>query len=97
MNTKVVNINNFKLHLINNSNFKTTRIEARLILDMDKKEVPLLELLSNALIYTTKKYNTRKDFINKTKDLYDAITNVNVKSDGNRTSLILSVSCFAIL
>ena len=52
-----------------------------------------MELLSNALIYTTKKYNTRKDFINKTKDLYDAITNVNVKSDGNRTSLILSVSC----
>ena len=93
MKTKVATIGKNNLHMIFNNNFKTTRIEARFIIDIEKKEVPLLELLSNALIYTTKKYNTRKDFINKTKDLYDAITNVNVKSDGNRTSLILSVSC----
>ena len=93
MKTKVATIGKNNLHMIFNKNFKTTIIEARFIIDKEKKEVPLMELLSNALIYTTKKYNTRKDFINKTKDLYDAITNVNVKSDGNRTSLILSVSC----
>ena len=78
MKTKVATIGKNNLHMIFNNNFKTTRIEARFIIDIEKKEVPLLELLSNALIYTTKKYNTRKDFINKTKDLYDAITNVNV-------------------
>ena len=92
MNTKVVNINNFKLHLINNNNFKTTRIEARLILDMDKKEVPLLELLSNALIYTTKEYNTRKDFINHCKDLYDTFISTQIKEDGNRLSLNIGLS-----
>ena len=92
MNTKVVNINNFKLHLINNNNFKTTRIEARLILNMDKKEVPLLELLSNALIYTTKKYNTRKEFINHCKDLYDTFISTQIKEDGNRLSLNIGLS-----
>ena len=92
MNTKVVNINNYKLHLINNSNFKTTRIEARLILDMDKKEVPLLELLSNALIYTTRNYSTRKDFINHSKDLYDTYISTQIKEDGNRLSLNIALS-----
>jgi predicted Zn-dependent peptidase len=78
--------------MIYNNNFKTTRIEARFIIDIENKEVPLLELLSNALIYTTKKYNTRKDFINKTKDLYDTIVAGNIKNDGNRISLVLSLS-----
>ena len=92
MNNKVVKLDNNNLHMIKNSNFKTTRVEARFILDIDKKEVPLLELLSNTLIYSTKKYNTRKDYINKTKDLYDAITTGNIKKDGNRVSLNLSIS-----
>lgn len=92
MKTKVVTFNNNNLHMIYNNNFKTTRIEARFIIDIENKEVPLLELLSNALIYTTKKYNTRKDFINKTKDLYDTIVAGNIKNDGNRISLVLSLS-----
>ena len=78
--------------MILSDNFKTTRVEARFILNMDKKEVPLLELLSSLLIYTSKKYNTRKDFINKCKDLYDSTITSNIKEDGNRVSLDLSIS-----
>ncbi len=78
--------------MIKNNNFKTTRLEARFIVDIDKKEVPLLELLSNALIYTTKKYKTRKDFINKQRDLYDISTSTNIEQDGNRISLNIFLS-----
>ena len=78
--------------MILSDNFKTTRVEARFIIDMDKKEVPLLELLSGLLIYTSKKYNTRKDFINKCKDLYDLSISSSIKEDGKRTSLNISMS-----
>ena len=95
MNTKVVNINNTEVHIIKNNNFKASRMEARLILNMDKKEVPLLELLSNALIYSSKKYNTRRDFINHKKDLYDTIVTSNTRIDGNRISLNIALSFLA--
>ena len=78
--------------MILSDNFKTTRVEARFIIDMDKKEVPLLELLSGLLIYTSKNYNTRKDFINKCKDLYDLSVSSNIKEDGKRTSLNIAIS-----
>ena len=78
--------------MILSDNFKTTRVEARFIIDMDKNEVPLLELLSSLIIYTTKKYNTRKDFINKCKDLYDLAISSNIKEDCNRTSLNIAIS-----
>ncbi len=92
MNNKVVKIDDNNLHMIFNNNFKTTRVEARFITDIDTKEVPILELLSSLLVYSSKKYNTRREFLNKTKDLYDAIVNSNIKIDGNRCSLIVSIS-----
>ncbi len=92
MNTKIINLDNINLHLIECDNFKTTRVEARFILNISKKEVPILELLSNALIYSTKKYNTRKAFIDYQKDLYDTIITSNIADDGNRTSLEISMS-----
>ena len=92
METKVVKLNNINLHILKNDNFKTTRIEARFITNINKKEVPVLGLLSNALVYTTKKYNTKKEYSNICKDLYDTITNCNVVEDGLRTSLFLSLS-----
>jgi len=78
--------------MIFNNNFKTTRVEARIITDIETKEVPILELLSSLLIYSSKKYNTRRMLLNKAKDLYDAIINSNIRIDGNRCSLIVSLS-----
>ena len=95
MNTKIININNINIHIIENKNFKTTRMEARLILDVNKKEVPLLELLSNALIYTSKNYKTRKDFVNHQKDLYDTLLIAGIQEEGYRTSLEIAMAFLA--
>ena len=92
MKTKVVKIENTNLYILKNDNFKTTRIEAKFRINIDKKEVPILGLLSNALTYTTKNYNTKKELTNRCKDLYDLIPSCNVIEEGNRHTLNLALS-----
>ena len=92
METKVVKLENTNLHILKNDNFKTTTIEAKFRINTKKEEVPVMELLSNALVYTTKTYSTKKDYINKCKDLYDVITSCYLSEDGRRESITLRLS-----
>lgn len=70
------NINNFKLHTIKTTNFKSIKIMINFRRKLLKKEASVNALLFLLLIYRTKNYDY-KSLIEKKEDLYKLILNSN--------------------
>ena len=72
MEYKKITRNNINLHLINTDRFKTINVILFFTKDFKKEDIVFSNYLTNTLVYTTKKYNSKNKIAIKGEDLYGA-------------------------
>lgn len=72
MEYRKMNNEGYTLHLINTDRFKTMNIVIFLSREYNRKEVALSSLLTQNMVYTSKKYNTKSKMASIGEDLYGA-------------------------
>ena len=70
MKEKIIDLKYGKLHLIKTKKFRSINIKVLLKDEIRKNEITKRNLLTDYLVATTKKYNTRKKLNLKIQDLY---------------------------
>ena len=65
-----INKNNITYHLINTDRFKTITVVMFFTKDFDKDDIVYGNYLTNNLVYSTKKYNTKNKIATFGEDLY---------------------------
>ena len=72
MNYKVIEKNNYKLHLINTDRFKTIKFRVILKQPVVKEEIVLRNMLLDVLTYSCMKYPSKKELVKQAQNLYGA-------------------------
>ena len=72
MNYKVIEKNNYKLHLINTDRFKTIKFRVILKQPVIKEEIVLRNMLLDVLTYSCMKYPSKKELVKQAQNLYGA-------------------------
>ena len=72
MNYKVIEKNNYKLHLINTNRFKTIKFRVILKQPVVKEEIVLRNMLLDVLTYSCMKYPSKKELVKQAQSLYGA-------------------------
>ena len=75
MKEKVIDLKYGKLHLIKTKKFRSINFKVLLKDEIKKEDITKRNFLTDYLIYSTKKYNTRKKFALKIQDLYSLFLN----------------------
>lgn len=70
MNYKVINKNNYKLHLINTDRFKTIKFRIILNQPVKKEEIVLRNMLLDVLTRSCMKYPSKKELVKQSQYLY---------------------------
>lgn len=83
----------YKLHLINTDKFKTVMIRVSFRSPIKKEEITIRNILTNMLMHSSKKYNTKRALTIKAQDLYAADLQVSNTRLGNyiNTDFYLSI------
>lgn len=76
MKIQILNIGNIPVFFSKTDKFKTISIQVILLNKFDKSLATKLSLLTRLMNNTTKNYSTKRDFVNKLYDLYDASVSV---------------------
>ena len=76
MKIQKLNISNIPVFFSKTDKFKTISIQVILLNKFDKSFATKLSLLTRLMNNTTRKYSTKRDFVNKLYDLYDASVSV---------------------
>lgn len=92
MEYKKIKRKNYTIHYINTDRFKTIDIVLCFTKYADKKENALNALLSNNLVYTSKKYNTKDKLVSASENLYNAEIGVDIDIIGKLLRLSFSLS-----
>ncbi len=71
MDYEKINMGAYNLHLIKTTKFKTITVEVNFREKLIKENITKRNLLKSILLNTTKKYQTEKDLIKETENLYD--------------------------
>lgn len=74
------NLGLYNLHMIKNDNFKQTIVRVTFRGKENKDEITIRNFLESMIVYSSKKYNTRRKMLLKEEELYSAI----IYSDSNR-------------
>ena len=72
MEYKKIIKNNITYHLINTDRFKTITVTLFFTKDFNKNDIVYGNYLTNILVYSTKKYNTKNKIVEHGEDLYGA-------------------------
>lgn len=91
MEYKKIKHENYTLHLINTNRFKTVSIVLFLTKEFDKKDIPYGSLLTQNMLYTSKKYNTKVKMAGEVDDLYGAKISGSFGMTGKCESFIFSL------
>lgn len=85
-------LGSYDLNIISTTNFKTVRVEVKFRNIIKKEEITIRNLLKMVLLESTKKYNTDRNLVIKTEELYDlklSSTNTRV---GNYTTMSFNMT-----
>lgn len=83
MNYQVYDTGAYKLHCIRSSNFKKTNVIINFKRKAKKQELSIRTMLSRILIESSKKYQTVREMIIETENLYNLYFNANCYLSGN--------------
>ncbi len=89
MDYKKIKRDNYTLHLINTERFKSIDLVIYFSKEFDKKDIAYMSLLSHALTYTSKKYNTKNKIAKKSEYLYGLNFNVFSENNGNLLNFVV--------
>lgn len=70
MEYKKIEKDNYNLHIINLTRFKTVTIEVNISRPLIEEEISYNRLLSRVMAYSSKKYNTRKKWAIRSEEIY---------------------------
>lgn len=76
-------LGSYNLHLIKTDKFKTITVKILFRSQIEKSEITLRNALTSLLVYSSKKYNTKRKLTIKTQELYSAGISVNNSRTGN--------------
>ena len=91
MEYQKINKNNYTLHLINTNRFKTISVVLFLTKKFVKEDIPYGSLLTQNMLYSTKKYNNRSKMSLVVEDLYGAKVNSTFGITGGCESFVFSI------
>lgn len=83
MNYKKIEIDNFNIHLIKTDNFKTISVRVNFKRKMDKKDLTIRRMLTQALFQASKTYPSNRELEKELEELYGAKLGVNNVMSGN--------------
>lgn len=76
-------LGSYKLHMIKTDKFKTIKIRISFRNQIKKEEITMRGILSNILTYSSKKYQTKRDLIIESQNLYNASIYIGNSRYGN--------------
>ncbi|MBQ9019411.1 MAG: insulinase family protein [Bacilli bacterium] len=76
-------LGSYNLHLINTDKFKTITVKVLFHAPIKKDDITKRSIISNLLLQSTNKYNSRRNLTIKSEELYSADINVNKQRLGN--------------
>ncbi|MBR4177852.1 MAG: insulinase family protein [Bacilli bacterium] len=82
MEYKKITRNNINLHLINSDRFKTVNVILFFTKYFNKEDIVFSNALTNILVYSSKKYNTKNKMATKGEDLYGARVSTSFSMNG---------------
>lgn len=91
MQYKKINKEGYTLHLIDTDRFKTINLVIFLSKKYNKKEVPCSIMLTQNMVYTSKKYNTKSKMATVGEDLYGARVSSSYGLTGNLCNFTFSL------
>lgn len=83
---------NYNIHLIKTDRFKTVNITVNFMNKIKKTEITKRNFLINLLVYSCKKYPTRRDMVIKMQDLYAAQIGSSSERIGNYNCLRINMN-----
>ncbi len=92
MKYKKIEKDNYNLHLIDTNRFKEIGISIFFSRKVNHSEMALSSLLTQNLVYSSKKYNTKNKIAIVSEELYDSKVSSAYKINGNVESIEFSVS-----
>lgn len=87
---KIIN-DNYTIHFINTNRFKTVSIVIFLTKEFNKDDIPYGKLLTQNLLYTSKKYNTKDKMAGVVEDLYGTKVSIFYGMTGQCNSYAMSL------
>ncbi len=79
----VKNFGSYKLHMIKTKKFRTIKVRVSFRNQIKKDEITMRNILVNVLTYSSKNYQTKKDLIIESQNLYDASLYIGNSRYGN--------------
>ena len=92
MKIKNIKKDGYNLHLVKNNNFKTTLVKVLFWKEVEKEELTKRSLLVDNLLFSSNKYKTEKEMVQKRQDLYGANIWSNVYRKGKYMFLEMNIS-----
>jgi predicted Zn-dependent peptidase len=92
MDYKKIEGDNYNIHLIKTDRFKTVNITVNFMNKIKKQEITKRNFLVNLLVYSCKKYPTRRDMVIKMQDLYAAQIGSSSERIGNYNCLRVNMT-----
>lgn len=83
----VKQINNYKIHLIKTTKFKTISVKICFKRKLNKEDIIMRNLLGDILIMSNKKYKNKQEMEKKCEELFGFNLSINNKKVGNHTVL----------
>src|SRR5574344_2186311 len=90
MEYKKIKKENYTLHLINTNRFKTINIVVFMTTKFNKDDIVYNTLLSQNLVYTSKKYNTKNKMAIRGEELFCSKVSTSFGIVGNMEELVFS-------
>ena len=91
MEYKKIQNKEYTLHLINSNRFKSINVVLFLTKEFNKDDIAYGGMLSNNLVYTSKKYNTKNKMAIVSEELYGANITASFGITGNTETFIFSL------
>lgn len=91
MEYKKIQNKEYTLHLINSNRFKSINVVLFLTKEFNKDDIAYGGMLSNNLVYTSKKYNTKNKMAIASEELYGANITASFGITGNSETFIFSL------
>lgn len=92
MESKTINLNSYNIHFIKTKDFKTIDIRVMFTDRFNKEEITKRNFLLDMLIYSTKKYNSKRILSIKCQDLYSLKLNSSNIRVGNYLTSKIGIS-----
>ncbi len=79
----VKNFGSYKLHMIKTNKFRTIKVRVSFRNQIKKDEITMRNILVNVLTYSSKKYQTKRELVIESQNLYDASLYIGNSRYGN--------------